>query len=83
MGYIAQRGFDIYLPGHGRSTRPASMDGPGDQGQQRETTAQAVADYAAVANWVIARRKLPKIDVIGWSWGTTIAGGYGPSIPTS
>ncbi len=84
MDYIAQRGFDVYLldlPGYGRSTRPASMDGPGDQGQPVETTAQAVADYAAVADWVMARRRLPKIDVMGWSWGTTIAGGYAAEHP--
>ncbi len=84
MDYIAQRGFDVYmldLPGYGRSTRPASMDGPGDQGQPVESTAQAVADYAAVADWVMARRQLPKIDVVGWSWGTTIAGGYAAAHP--
>ena len=84
MDYIAQRGFDVYLldlPGYGRSTRPAAMDGPGDQGQPVETTAQAVADYAAVADWVMARRQLPKIDVLGWSWGTTIAGGYAGGAP--
>ena len=84
MDYIAQRGFDVYLldlPGYGRSTRPASMDGPGDQGQPVETTAQAVADSAAVAEWVMARRQLPKIDVMGWSWGTTIAGGYAAEHP--
>ena len=84
MDYIAQRGFDVYLldlPGYGRSTRPAAMSGPGDQGEPVETTAQAVADYAAVADWVMARRHLPKIDVMGWSWGTTIAGGYAAAHP--
>lgn len=84
MDYIAQRGFDVYLldlPGYGRSTRPASMDGAGDQGQPVETTAQAVADYTAVADWVMKRRSLPKIDVMGWSWGTTIAGGYAAAHP--
>ena len=84
MDYIAQRGFDVYLldlPGYGRSTRPASMDGPSDQGEPVESTAQAVADYTAVADWVMARRRLPKIDVMGWSWGTTIAGGYAAAHP--
>lgn len=84
MDYIAQRGFDVYLldlPGYGRSTRPAAMDGPADAGQPVETTAQAVADYAAVADWVRARRHLSQIDVMGWSWGTTIAGGYAAAHP--
>jgi pimeloyl-ACP methyl ester carboxylesterase len=84
MDYIAQRGFDVYLldlPGYGRATRPAAMDGPGDQGQPVESTAQAVADYTAVADWVMARRRLAKIGVMGWSWGTTIAGGYAAAHP--
>ncbi|MGI4810426.1 MAG: alpha/beta hydrolase [Janthinobacterium lividum] len=84
MDYIAQRGFDVYLldlPGYGRSTRPAAMDAPADQGQPVETTQQAVADYAAVADWVLARRHLSKFDAVGWSWGTTIAGGYAAAYP--
>jgi pimeloyl-ACP methyl ester carboxylesterase len=84
MDYIARRGFDVYLldlPGYGRSTRPASMDQPADAGQPVETTAQAVEDYAAVVDWVLARRHLSKLDVMGWSWGTTIAGGFAAEQP--
>jgi pimeloyl-ACP methyl ester carboxylesterase len=84
MDYIARRGFDVYLldlPGYGRSTRPPVMDGPADEGQPVETTAQAVADYAAVADWVRKRRHLAKLDVVGWSWGTTIAGGFAAEHP--
>ncbi len=84
MDYIAQHGFDVYLldlPGYGRSTRPAAMDGASDAGRPVETTAQAVADYAAVADWVMARRHVAKFDVMGWSWGTTIAGGYAAAHP--
>jgi pimeloyl-ACP methyl ester carboxylesterase len=84
MDYIARRGFDVYLldlPGYGRSTRPASMDGPADAGQPVETTEQAVQDYAAVVDWVLARRHLAKLDVMGWSWGTTIAGGFAAEQP--
>jgi pimeloyl-ACP methyl ester carboxylesterase len=84
MDYIARRGFDVYLldlPGYGHSTRPASMDGPADAGQPVETTAQAVADYGAVVDWVLARRHLSRLDAMGWSWGTTIAGGYAAEHP--
>jgi pimeloyl-ACP methyl ester carboxylesterase len=84
MDYIARRGFDVYLldlPGYGRSTRPASMEQPADAGQPVETTAQAVADYGAVVDWVLARRHLSKLDVMGWSWGTTIAGGFAAAQP--
>ena len=84
MDYIAQHGFDVYLldlPGYGRSTRPASMDEPPEGGQPVETTADAVRDYGAVVDWVLARRHLAKLDLMGWSWGTTIAGGLASEQP--
>lgn len=79
MDYIARRGFDVYLldlPGYGRSTRPAAMDQPAQANQPIETTAEAVRDYAAVVDWVLARRHIAKVDAVSWSWGTTITGGF-------
>jgi pimeloyl-ACP methyl ester carboxylesterase len=84
MDYIARQGFDVYsidLPGYGHASRPAAMDGAADAGKPVEDTAQAVTDYAAVADWVMQRRHLRKLDVVGWSWGTTIAGGYAAAHP--
>ncbi len=84
MDVIARRGFDVYLidlPGYGRSTRPASMSRPPADGAPVETTAEAVSDYAAVVDWVLARRHLSKLDAAGWSWGTTIAGGFASEHP--
>ncbi len=85
MDYIARRGFDVYLldlPGYGRSTRPAAMDQPAEAGQPVESTADAVRDYAAVVDWVLARRHLAKVDAVGWSRGTTIAGGFAAEQPS-
>jgi pimeloyl-ACP methyl ester carboxylesterase len=84
MEFIAARGFDVYLldlPGYGRSTRPAALDQPAEANPPLETTADAVRDYAAVADWVLARRHLERLDVMGWSWGTTIAGGFAAEQP--
>lgn len=84
MDYIAGRGFDVYLldlPGYGASTRPPAMDQPANDNPPVETTADAVRDYAAVVDWVLARRHLDKVDVMGWSWGTTIAGGFAAERP--
>ena len=84
MDYIASRGYDVYLldlPGYGRSTRPPAMDQPAEAGAPVETTADAERDYAAVADWVLARRKIAKLDVAGWSWGTTIAAGFAAAHP--
>jgi pimeloyl-ACP methyl ester carboxylesterase len=84
MDYMARRGFDVYLldlPGYGRLMRPASLDQPADAGQPVETTAQAVQDYAAVVDWVLAHQHLTRLDAIGWSWGTTIAVGFAAAEP--
>ncbi len=84
MDYIASHGYDVYLidlPGYGRSTRPPAMDQPAEASAPVETTAQAVQDYAAVADWVLARRKIARLDVAGWSWGTTIAAGFASEHP--
>ena len=84
MDYIASRGYDVYLldlPGYGRSTRPAAMDLPAEAGAPVETTGQAIGDYAAVVKWVLARRGLTRLDVAGWSWGTTIAAGFAAEHP--
>jgi len=84
MDFIAQHGFDVYLvdlPGYGKSARQPEMDQPAEAGQPVETTADAVRDYGAVVDWVLARRHLNKLDVMGWSWGTTIAGGYAAEQP--
>lgn len=84
MDAIARRGFDVYLmdlPGYGASTRPAAMDQPAEAGEPIETTADAVRDYAAVVDWVLARRRLSKLDAMGWSWGTTIAAGFAAEQP--
>jgi pimeloyl-ACP methyl ester carboxylesterase len=79
MDYIAQRGFDVYLldlRGYGRSTRPPEMDQPAEKNPPLVTTDVAVKDVAAVVDNILARRRVPKINLIGWSWGTTIMASY-------
>jgi pimeloyl-ACP methyl ester carboxylesterase len=84
MDYIARRGFDVYLfdlPGYGASTRPAAMNQPANASEPVEITADAVRDAAAVVDWVLTRRHLDKLNMIGWSWGTAIAGGFAGEQP--
>jgi pimeloyl-ACP methyl ester carboxylesterase len=79
MDYIAQRGFDVYLldlRGYGRSTRPPEMDQPAEKNPPIVTTDVAVRDVASVVDNILARRKVSKINLIGWSWGTTIMATY-------
>jgi pimeloyl-ACP methyl ester carboxylesterase len=85
MDFIARHGFDVYsidLPGYGHATRQSALDQPADANEPFvETTADAVADYNAVVEWVCGRRHIDRVDAMGWSWGTTIAGGFAAEHP--
>jgi pimeloyl-ACP methyl ester carboxylesterase len=79
MDYIASRGYDVYLVdlrGYGQSTRPPEMDQPADKNPPIVRTDTAVRDVSAAVEHVLARRHLAKLDLLGWSWGTTIMGSY-------
>jgi pimeloyl-ACP methyl ester carboxylesterase len=79
MDYIAQRGYDVYLMdvrGYGASTRPPEMSRPPSENPPIVHTDVAVRDVGAVVDHILARRSIPKINLIGWSWGTAIMGGY-------
>lgn len=79
MDYIAERGFDVYLvdlPGYGKSTRPPQMDQPADKNPPLVSTEDAVKNVGAVVDMILAKRHLDKLDLIGWSWGTTIMATY-------
>jgi pimeloyl-ACP methyl ester carboxylesterase len=79
MDYIARQGYDVYLVdvrGYGRSTRPAAMSqAPGDNAPFA-TTEEAAADVAAAVDFILQRRGITKLNLIGWSWGTAIMSYY-------
>jgi pimeloyl-ACP methyl ester carboxylesterase len=79
MDLIAQRGFDVYLVdvrGYGRSTRPPEMDQPPEANKPIVSTKVAAHDLGAAVDYILKKRKVSKINVMGWSWGTSIAGMY-------
>ena len=79
MDLIAARGYDVYLVdvrGYGRSTRPAEMSQPPEANKPIVSTAVAAHDLGVAVDYIIRKRKVSKIDVMGWSWGTSIAGLY-------
>ncbi len=79
MDYAAARGYDTYLVdirGYGLSTRPPAMDAPPDQNPAFATTEDAWKDVGAAVDFILKRRNVSKINLVGWSWGTTIMGGY-------
>lgn len=79
MDYIARHGYDVYLVdlrGYGRSTRPPEMDLPPEQNAPLVRTTTAVKDVGAAVDFILKRRGVSKINLLGWSWGTTIMGAY-------
>lgn len=79
MDYIASRGYDVYLMdvrGYGKSSRPPEMDQPADRNPPIVRTQTAARDYGAAVDFVLKRRGIPKLNVLSWSWGTSIAATY-------
>src|SRR5262245_1367470 len=79
MEYIAQDGWDVYLldvRGYGRSTRPPEMDQPAANNPPIVTTDVAVKDIGSVVDFILRRRGISKINLMGWSWGTVTMGAY-------
>src|ERR1700742_3069449 len=79
MEYIASRGYDVYLldlRGYGKSTRPQEMaqDAAAHPPIVRGDT--AAKDVGAVVDAILARRNIPRLSLIGWSWGTTTMASY-------
>jgi pimeloyl-ACP methyl ester carboxylesterase len=73
MDYIAARGYDVYLldlRGYGRSTRPPEMAAPAEANAPIVRSETAIKDIGSVVDFVRARRDIPRVNLIGWSWGT-------------
>ena len=79
MDYIAQHGWDVYLVdvrGYGRSTRPPEMDQPAASNPPIVTTDVAVKDVGSAIDFILRRRGISRLSLMGWSWGTVIMGTY-------
>lgn len=79
MDYIALHGWNVYLVdlrGYGRSTRPDEMSQPPEDNEPIVTTDVAIRDVASAVDFILWRDGVRKVSLIGWSWGTTIMGGY-------
>jgi pimeloyl-ACP methyl ester carboxylesterase len=79
MDYIAAHGWDVYLVdlrGYGQSTRPPEMDQPAKDNPPIVTTDVAVRDVGAAVDYIMKRRNVSKVNLLGWSWGTSIMATY-------
>ena len=73
MDVIAAHGYDVYLldlRGYGKSTRPPEMAQSPDANPPIVRTETAVKDISAVVDFILKRRNIPRLVLLGWSWGT-------------
>jgi pimeloyl-ACP methyl ester carboxylesterase len=79
MEYIAARGYDVYLidlRGYGKSTRPPEMAQEASANPPIVRGDTAVKDIGTVVDFILARRNIPRLNLIGWSWGTVTMATY-------
>ncbi|GAC1422497.1 MAG: alpha/beta fold hydrolase [Candidatus Velthaea sp.] len=79
MDYIAQHGYDVWLVdlrGYGKSDRPPEMAQPPGANPPLVRTPTAVKDVGSAVDYIKSKRGVAKLDLMGWSWGTTIMGAY-------
>lgn len=84
MEWMARRGYDVYeldLRGYGRSTRPPAMGQPADANPPAVDGATALRDVSKAVDFIVSRRNLDKLVLVGWSWGATLAGSYAAQAP--
>jgi pimeloyl-ACP methyl ester carboxylesterase len=79
MDLIARQGYDVFLVdvrGYGGSTKAPEMDQPASANKPLGTSTEAGKDLGAAVDYILKTRNIPKLDLIGWSWGTSISGAY-------
>ena len=79
MEYIASRGYDVWLldlRGYGKSTRPAEMAEKPEANAPIVRGETAVKDIGTAVDFILQRRNIPRLNLLGWSWGTTLMATY-------
>jgi pimeloyl-ACP methyl ester carboxylesterase len=79
MEYIASRGYDVWLldlRGYGKSTRPAEMADRPEANPPIVRGVTAVKDIGTAVDFILQRRNIPRLNLLGWSWGTTLMATY-------
>jgi pimeloyl-ACP methyl ester carboxylesterase len=85
MDYIAARGYDVYLldlRGYGKSARPKEMSEDPKTNPPIVRGDTAVKDIGTVVDFILARRNIQRLNLIGWSWGTVTMSTYSTQNPS-
>jgi pimeloyl-ACP methyl ester carboxylesterase len=84
LDYAAAHGHDAYalsVRGYGQSSRPQSLPFALLPEPPYARTADAIADLEAAVEEIRARTGAERVDLVGWSWGSSICGGYAARHP--
>ncbi len=84
MDQMAAAGFDVWALdtlGYGGSDRPPALDQEAAANPPQVDTAWAVADLHLVVEHILAAGGLDRLNLIGYSWGTSICGSYAGEAP--
>ncbi len=79
MDWMAKRGYDVYtldIRGYGKSTRPPAMSEPAEANGPAVDGTVALRDVSKAVDFILSRRNLDRLVLVGWSWGATLAGSY-------
>ena len=79
MDYIAARGYDVWLldvRGYGKSTRPPEMSEKPNAHPALVRNDMAVKDVSSVVDFILKRRNIPRLELIGFSRGANVAPSY-------
>jgi pimeloyl-ACP methyl ester carboxylesterase len=79
MDTIAAAGWDVYLMdarGYGGSTRSSDLAKAGAEQAPFVRTDAKVQDLSSVVDFILKRRRVDKINLLGWSWGTIVTAAY-------
>lgn len=74
LDYVAERGFDgftVDIRGFGRSTRPPEMKDPRDQNLPLVRADQVMRDIDAVIDYIRSKRKVDRVNLVGYSIGAS------------
>jgi pimeloyl-ACP methyl ester carboxylesterase len=72
--YVAERGFDAFtldIRGFGRSTRPPEMKDPREQNLPLVRADQVMRDIDAAVDYIRSKRKVDRVNMIGFSIGAS------------
>jgi pimeloyl-ACP methyl ester carboxylesterase len=79
MEYIAAHGYDVWLldlRGYGKSSRPPEMAEKAEANPPIVTGETAVKDIGTAVDYILQRRNIARLNLLGWSWGTTLMATY-------